>query len=103
MNQEEMEYALEFIENNFVFQDHQAGSPFTIDGILDFASSALLRADTSVLVIDPFNFIDIKQGNQLLTEAINKLLTKVTQWAKQTQSVVLFVAHPPLALSLIHI
>ncbi|MBC41123.1 MAG: hypothetical protein CML19_02685 [Pusillimonas sp.] len=94
MNQEEMEYALEFIENNFVFQDHQAGSPFTIDGILDFASSALLRADTSVLVIDPFNFIDIKQGNQLLTEAINKLLTKVTQWAKQTQSVVLFVAHP---------
>jgi RecA-family ATPase len=45
-------------------------------------------------VIDPFNFIDIKQGNQLLTEAINKMLTKVTQWAKQTQSIVLFVAHP---------
>ena len=94
MSQEEMEYAMEFIENNFVFQDHQAGSPFTIEGILDFASSSLLRANTSVLVIDPFNFIDIKQGRQLLTEAINKMLTKVSQWAKQTQSIVMFVAHP---------
>ena len=94
MSQEEMEYALEFIENNFTFQDHQAGSPFTIDGILDFASSSILRKDTNVLVIDPFNFIDIKQGNQLLTEAINKMLTKTSQWAKQTSSIVIFVAHP---------
>jgi len=94
MSQEEMEYAMEFIENHFVFQDHQAGSPFTIEGILDFASSSLLRANTSILVIDPFNFIDIKQGNQLLTEAINKMLTKTSQWAKQTQSIVMFVAHP---------
>ena len=94
MTQEELEYALEFVENNFIFQDHQAGSPFTIDGILQFASSAILRKNIGCLIIDPFNFIDLKQGNQMITEAINKLLTKTSQWAKQTQSVVVFIAHP---------
>ena len=47
-----------------------------------------------MLVIDPFNFIDLKQGRLMMTDAINRLLTKVTQWAKSTESVVLFIAHP---------
>ena len=95
MSQEELDYALEFIDKHFIFQDHQAGSPFTIEGILDFASSGILRdGNQRVLVIDPFNFIDLKQGKMMMTDAINRLLTKVTQWAKSTGSVVLFIAHP---------
>jgi len=95
MSQEELDYALEFIDKHFIFQDHQAGSPFTIEGILDFASSGILRdGNQRVLVIDPFNFIDLKQGRLMMTDAINRLLTKVTQWAKSTESVVLFIAHP---------
>jgi len=95
MSQEELDFALEFIDKHFIFQDHQAGSPFTIDGILDFASSGILRhGNQRVLVIDPFNFIDLKQGKMMMTDAINLLLTKVSQWAKSTGSVVLFIAHP---------
>ena len=95
MSQEELDFALEFIDKHFIFQDHQAGSPFTIDGILDFASSGILRhVNQRVLVIDPFNFIDLKQGKMMMTDAINRLLTSVTQWAKSTGSVVLFIAHP---------
>ena len=95
MSQEELDFALEFIDKHFIFQDHQAGSPFTIDGILDFASSGILRhGNQRVLVIDPFNFIDLKQGRLMMTDAINLLLTKVSQWCKQTQSVCIFIAHP---------
>ena len=95
MSQEELDFALEFIDKHFIFQDHQAGSPFTIEGILDFASSGILRdGNQRVLVIDPFNFIDLKQGKMMMTDAINRLLTSVTQWAKSTGSVVLFIAHP---------
>jgi len=89
MSQEELDFALEFIDKHFIFQDHQAGSPFTIEGILDFASSGILRdGNQRVLVIDPFNFIDLKQGKMMMTDAINRLLTTVTQWAKSTGSVV---------------
>ena len=95
MSQEELDYALEFIDKHFIFQDHQAGSPFTIEGILDFASSGIPRdGNQRVLAIDPFNCIDLKQGRLMMTDAINRLLTKVTQWAKSTESVVLFIAHP---------
>lgn len=90
----ERDSALGWMLNNFVWLDYMAGAPADIDGILDFARAAVMRIGIRILVIDPYNFIEVDTKDRLETDAINGMLTKVQQFAKQSGVHVFFVAHP---------
>jgi twinkle protein len=94
MTIDERDRAKAWIAQNFVFMDYMAGAPADIDGILEFARAAVMRMGVRILVIDPYNFIEIDYKDRLETDAINQMLTKVQQFAKQSGVHVFFVAHP---------
>ena len=92
MSQEEMEFSKEVMRENFVFMDNRSGGASDIDSILRKASECVLRYGSRILVIDPYNYIDMGGGRE--TDAISQMLTKVQQWAKNHDAHVFFVAHP---------
>lgn len=94
MTIEERDQAKAWISQHFVFMDYMAGAPADIDGILEFAKAAVMRMGVRILVIDPYNFIEVDYKDRLETDAINQMLTKVQQFAKQSGVHVFFVAHP---------
>jgi twinkle protein len=94
MTPAERDQAKAWINDHFVFMDYMAGAPADIDGILDFARAAVMRMGIRILVIDPYNFIEVDYRDRLETDAINQMLTKVQQFAKQSGVHVFFVAHP---------
>ena len=93
MSDGQLEFAMEWIKDNFLFMDYRRGGPTTIDGILEVASAAVMRMGCRVLVIDPYNYIGL-DPTERETDAISKMLTKVQQWAKSHDCHVFFIAHP---------
>lgn len=93
MSMTELEWAKEWVAENFMFMDATKGSPTDIDGILDVASAAVMRMGCRILVIDPYNYITVDRSG-LETDAISDMLTKVQQWARRHDAHVFFVAHP---------
>jgi twinkle protein len=73
--------------------DYRREGPTDIGGILDVASAAVMRMGCRVLVIDPYNYIDVGR-NLRETDAISQMLTQVQLWAKEHDAHVFFVAHP---------
>ena len=92
MTQEEMEFARQVMEDSFVFMDSRGGGAMDIDTILSKASECVLRYGSRILVIDPYNYIDMGGGRE--TDAISQMLTKIQQWAKNHDAHVFFIAHP---------
>ena len=92
MTQEEVEFTREVMQDNFVFMDNRSGGASDIDSILRKASECVLRYGSRILVIDPYNYIDMGGGKE--TDAISQMLTKVQQWAKNHDAHVFFIAHP---------
>lgn len=93
MTQEEMEWALSWINDHFLFMDYRKGSPADITGILSAASQAVMRMGSRVLVIDPYNFVD-RPNSMTETEWVSVMLTEVSRWCKSHDCHVFFVAHP---------
>ena len=73
--------------------DHTRDGPTTIDGILKVASASVMQMGCRILVIDPYNFIELPPSDRE-TDAISKMLTKVQKWAKAHDTHVFFIAHP---------
>lgn len=94
MQIEERNAAFTWMQDHFVWLDYMAGAPADIEGILEFARAAVMRMGVRILVIDPYNFIEVDTKDRLETDAINGMLTKVQQFAKQSGVHVFFVAHP---------
>ena len=94
MTPSDRDWALDWIDEHFSFMDYRKGGPSTIDGILDMASAAVMRMGARVLVIDPYNYIQVDRTIGLETDFISDMLTKVQQWAKVHECHVFFVAHP---------
>lgn len=92
MSQEEVEFAREVMKDSFVFMDNRSGGASDIDSILRKASECVLRYGSRILVIDPYNYIDMGGGRE--TDGISQMLTKIQQWAKNHDAHVFFVAHP---------
>ena len=87
------DYAYEYIDDHFLFMDHSLDGPTTIDGILDTASAAVMQLGCRILVIDPYNFIELPKSDRE-TDAISKMLTQIQKWAKSHDVHVFFIAHP---------
>jgi len=93
MAHEAKDYAYEWIDEHFLFMDHTLDGPTTIDGILDTASAAVMQIGCRLLVIDPYNFIELPPSDRE-TDSISKMLTKIQKWAKSHDVHVFFIAHP---------
>tara|TARA_R110002020_G_scaffold59388_1_gene161915 strand:- start:3014 stop:4756 length:1743 start_codon:yes stop_codon:yes gene_type:complete len=93
MTREERDHAQAWLKDHFLFMDYRRDSPTTIEGILDVASSAVMRMGCRILVIDPYNYLSLS-NNQKETDEISGLLTQVQQWAKSHDAHVFFIAHP---------
>ena len=93
MQTEAKDYAFEWVDEHFMFMDHTLDGPTTIDGILDVASTSVMQMGCRVLVIDPYNFIELPPSDRE-TDAISKMLTKIQKWAKSHEAHVFFIAHP---------
>ena len=93
MSTEEVEHAKDMMRDNFVFMNNRSGGATDIDSILAKASECVMRYGTRILVIDPYNYIDMSSGGRE-TDAISQMLTKIQQFAKNHDSHVFFIAHP---------
>ena len=94
MSQTEKDEAESWIREHIIFQDYMGGEPATIDAILEKASTSVMRSGVRVLVIDPYNFIQVDKSTGKETDMISDMLTKVQQFAKRFDVMVVFVAHP---------
>tara|TARA_R110000787_G_scaffold60827_2_gene138103 strand:+ start:746 stop:2302 length:1557 start_codon:yes stop_codon:yes gene_type:complete len=93
MEMSKKDYAFDWVNEHFMFMDHSLDGPSTIDGILDTASAAVMQMGCRVLVIDPYNFIDLPPGDRE-TDSISRMLTKVQKWSKAHDCHTFFIAHP---------
>lgn len=93
MSKDELTDCMEFLDDHFAFIDQQDGLPSTIDSILERATAAVQRLGIRGLVIDPFNYIDMKR-DMSETQEVSDMLTKVRSFAKAHDVHVWFVAHP---------
>jgi twinkle protein len=94
MNDEEKDRAFKWVTDHFLFMDSENVEPATIDSILDRAQAAVARLGVRGMVIDPYNYIDMKNRGDSETGAISDMLTRVQAFAKAFGVHVWFVAHP---------
>jgi twinkle protein len=93
MTQTEKERAFKWVNEHFVFIDTGGDEPSTIESILDRTKAAIRRMGVRGMVIDPYNYIDLKH-NSTETEAISSMLSKVQKFVKTYDMHCWFVAHP---------
>jgi twinkle protein len=94
MNDEEKNRAFKWVTDHFLFMDSETVEPATIESILDRAQAAVARLGIRGMVIDPYNYIDMKNRGDSETGAISDMLTRVQAFAKAFGVHVWFVAHP---------
>lgn len=93
MSEQQKNDAFTWVDNHFLFLDSEGSEPSSIDSILERARVAVARTGIRGLVIDPYNYIDNKQG-QVEHEFISSMLTRMQAFAKAFGVHVWFVAHP---------
>jgi twinkle protein len=94
MTEEERDKAFNWVEEHFLFLDSESVGPATIESILDRAQAAVARMGVRGLIIDPYNYIDMRNRGESETAAISDMLTRVQAFAKAFGVHVWFVAHP---------
>jgi len=96
MNEEERDYALQFLNDHFVFLQSHDGAPSTVQSIIDRTKAAVMRMGVRGLIIDPYNYLDM--GTDSEHQAISKMLTDIVLFCKSHDLHAWFVAHPAKAL-----
>ena len=94
MSEMERDRAFKWVTDHFLFMDSETVEPATIDSILDRAMAAVARMGIRGLVIDPYNYIDMRTTDGNETSAISNMLTRIQAFAKAFGVHVWFVAHP---------
>jgi len=94
MTESEKNRAFKWVQDHFLFMDSENVEPASIDSILDRAKAAVAQLGIRGLVIDPYNYIDMRNKGDSETGAISDLLTRVQAFAKAFGVHVWFVAHP---------
>lgn len=94
MSDEEKSRSFKWVNDHFLFMDSETVEPSTIESILNRAQAAVARMGIRGMVIDPYNYIDMKNVGNSETGAISDMLTRVQAFAKAFGVHVWFVAHP---------
>lgn len=94
MTEEERDAAFQWVQDHFLFVDGNGEESSTLDSILDRARVAVKRMGVRGMVIDPYNYIDLKRDSTTETEAISGMLTRVQKFCKTHDVHCWFVAHP---------
>lgn len=94
MTEEEKNKSFTWVKDHFLFMDSENVEPATIDSILERAQAAVARMGIRGMVIDPYNYIDMRNNKDSETAAISDMLTRVQAFAKAFGVHVWFVAHP---------
>ena len=92
MSKDELQDAIEWINNHFSFLENRDGEVATIKSILDRTASSILRQGTRGLVIDPYNFLESKHDSEHL--GISELLSRTIQFSRSHSLSTFFCAHP---------
>ena len=93
LGQDELNEALDFLQEHFIFLHHRESNMATLDDILERLRIAVLRHGIRGAVIDPYNYIQQpKDSNE--THWISSMLTKIRVFAQSFGIHVWFVAHP---------
>lgn len=93
MNEKQLEDALNFINEHFVFLEQKEGGMSSIESIIDRTKQAVMRLGIRGLIIDPYNYIDMSTERDE-HQNISSMLTKISSFAKSHGIHVWFVAHP---------
>jgi twinkle protein len=94
MSESERQRAYDWVKDHFLFMDSETVEPATIESVLGRAMAAVSRMGIRGLVIDPYNYIDIRSNGESETSAISNMLTRVQSFAKAYGVHVWFIAHP---------
>lgn len=94
MSEAEKERAFKWVQDHFLFLDSESAEPATIDSILERGKAAVMRMGIRGMVIDPYNYIEMRRGDGAETEAISNMLTRIQAFAKAYGVHIWFVAHP---------
>ena len=93
MTEEEIRDGVKFLNDHVVhLHDDESGSD--IEHILERFEQCIQRFGIQAAVIDPFNFINPKEGEEVNTTMILKLLRRVKSFALSHDITIFFVAHP---------
>lgn len=94
MSQEELDDAMNFLDERFYFIESQDEIP-TIDWLLNKARAACLRFGVRGIVIDPYNEISAnRDANKREDEHIRDLISKCKQFCRRHDVTMWMVAHP---------
>lgn len=95
MNREELDAALDWIDDRFHLVRYEDDQLPSVDWVLDIAKAAVYRYGVRGLVIDPYNELDHQRPSHMTeTEYVSQMLTKVKRFAQTAGVHVWFVAHP---------
>jgi len=92
-SKDEMEKALEFIGKHFVFLENQEEMPSIKSLVKTF--QRLSKKGYNNFIIDPLNWVvESNAGDQNLYQYLKLSLTILKQFAKSTESIMVYVEHP---------
>lgn len=95
MSADELEQGKQWLQKSFFLIRCENEELPSIDWVLTLAKAAVFRHGVRGLVIDPYNELDHRRpANQLETEYVSQMLTKVKRFAQHHDCHVWFVAHP---------
>ena len=88
------ERALVYINDHFSFYDTANLDDFKIDNLLRIAKSLIRQKGVDAIILDPFNYIEHDNQNDIMNEKIGRMLVKMKKFALTNKVMVLLVAHP---------
>jgi twinkle protein len=88
------ERALMYIKDHFSFYDTANLNDFKIDNLLRIAKSLIRQKGIDAIVLDPFNYIEHDNQQDIMNEKIGRMLVKMKKFALTNKVMVLLVAHP---------
>ena len=92
MNQDELEMALDFINDNYFFIMPEDEN-YSLDSLLSRTQDLIYKYGIRVLVLDPWNRIE-HQYDGSETKYIGRTLTRLQNFAQRNDILVILVAHP---------
>lgn len=93
MSEDELTDAVDFINKYLYFIEPKYGKN-TIDNILEIASELVKRYGINGLVLDPWNTIEHDFGHDNETKYTEKILNRLTAFAREKGLILFVVAHP---------